>query len=150
MSSTKITALALLLGLFLYACGNQDTSKKSADASAKTMDTLANAKPVSADTAITRILTAKFVEFSLGDAQHFVFEDKTGKRWDFGGNKDTKFAFAKELPAKQANESNQGWTSEKTLQGKWFDLKYVYVTQPEYLDGPMASVPVILEAKLKE
>ena len=140
MPSTKTIALSLLLCLFCYACGNQNASNKYTEVT-----------PVKADQQdTTKTITAKFVEFTLGDASHFVFEDKSGKQWDFAANKDTHYTFEQELPEGQADESNQGWTSNQALQGKWFDLKYAFVSQPEYQDGPMASVPVILEAKQKE
>ena len=98
----------------------------------------------------TMDLTAMFVEFTLGDASHFVFKDKSGKDWDFAENKDTHFGFAVEVPKNKVNEKNQGWASNKALQGKWFDIKYMYITQTEYPDGPMAKVPVIIEAKMQQ
>ena len=98
----------------------------------------------------TLSVTAQFVEFSLGDISHFIFRDKEGKSWDFSENKDTTHAFSVELPRDKANETNQGWSSAKVLQGKWFDIKYVYRNGRELTNGLMDSVAVILEAKQKE
>lgn len=90
-----------------------------------------------------------FKEFSLGDASHYIFKDKAGKIWDFADCKDKQFSFGVELPASKANTENQGWSSNKTLQGKWFELTYEYVSQPEYQDGPMAKMPIITKVLLK-
>jgi hypothetical protein len=89
------------------------------------------------------------VEFTLGDASHYIFKDSAGKTWDFADNKDSHSAFAIEVPAKKANEKNQGFSSNKALQGKWFRIRYSYSMQPQYQDGPMANVPIIMEAKEK-
>ncbi len=110
-----------------------------------------NSDTVLADDAATdEVLTlkAKFVDFTLGDAEHYSFEDENGKTWDFGGCEDTSVQFAEELPAEQANESNQGWAANKQLQNQWFELKYVIRQQPLYIDGPVGEVAVILEARM--
>jgi hypothetical protein len=143
MKTLIILVLQILLGLALFSC-NQPTAKQG-EASTE--------MPTAADSSTVKnveVLTAKFIEFELGDAPHFIFEDQSGKTWDFAGNEDPHYPFAEELPENLANETNQGWTSDKSLQGKWFDIKYEYRTQPEYPDGPMASVPIILEAISKE
>lgn len=91
---------------------------------------------------------ARFIEFYLGDAEHYIFEDETGKSWDFAGSQSAKFEFAHELSEEEANESNQGWGSNKDLQGKWFKLTYENREQPQYIDGPMVTVEIISEAIL--
>ena len=143
MKATYILVISILLGPVFFSC------KHSPARQDETKDALETPVDPSTQEKV-EVVTAKFLEFSLGDASHFIFEDKSGKTWDFAGNEDTHFSFAEELPENQADETNQGWTSDKALQGKWFDIKYEYRTQPEYPDGPMASVPVILEVKLKE
>ncbi|MFM9945357.1 MAG: hypothetical protein ACKVQB_09020 [Bacteroidia bacterium] len=90
-------------------------------------------------------INAKFVSFQMGDASHFTFEDSTGKILDFAGCEDKDFEFAIEVEQDKQNETNQGWAANPDLKGKWFGLKYVYRMQPQYPDGPMAKVPIILE-----
>ena len=145
-----ISISAILLAATLLACNNsaskqEDTNKTD---SAKTgienkivPDTLKRA---------TTSITAQFVDFTQGDASHFIFKDDTGKDWDFGGNEDGVFKFAMELPKNKANETNQGWGPDKKLQGKWFNISYIYRDQPEYPDGPIAKVPIIISVKPKE
>jgi len=111
-----------------------DTAKKTAEVKAPVTDSSLQ-------------VTAKFVDYTLGDASHFSFEDKTGKEIEFGDNEDTLTKFAVELPKNKANETNQGWGSNKTLQGKWFSIKYVIKKLPQYQDGPLADIKVIVEAK---
>lgn len=139
---TKILT-AILLATVLLACnGNAPKPEETADV-VTTADTTAAA--ATNDQVLT--LTAKFVDFELGDASHYSFVDKAGKTWDFGRCEDESLDFAKELPESEANETNQGWTSNKDLQGKWFDLKYVIKQEEMYIDGPVGDVKVILEAK---
>jgi len=96
----------------------------------------------------TLSVKAKFIEFHLGDAEHYLFEDETGKSWDFAGSECDKFDFTHELNEVEANESNQGWGSNNELQGKWFNLTYIKREQPQYIDGPVVTVEVITEAIL--
>ena len=97
----------------------------------------------------TNTVTAKFVEFVLGDASHFKFEDESGKMWDFGGCESKNFTFEKELEESASNTDNQGWGSNKELQEKWFILSYDQREEPLYIDGPIGMVNIITEAKLK-
>ena len=146
MKSTTTKVFVCFLVATLFACNSN--SPTTADATAETGTPAADsmtATPAANETVMT--LNAMFVEFSLGDAEHYSFKDKTGKDWDFGGCDDASVQFSQELPEAEANESNQGWTSNKALQGKWFDLKYVVRQQPQYLEGPIGDVPVIVEAK---
>ena len=94
-----------------------------------------------------KTIKAKFVEFGLGDAQHFIFIDETGKRWDFSGSQEKTLKFEKELPLNEATEENHGWTSNPQLQGKWFQLTYFQTEQELYIGGPMGTVYVIKSAK---
>lgn len=93
-------------------------------------------------------LKAKFIDFSLGDASHYGFEDETGKIWNFAGCDSKNFEFARELDDAEVNTENQGWGSNEELQGKWFELTIIEVEQEEYIDGPMVMAKVIFEAVL--
>jgi hypothetical protein len=95
-------------------------------------------------------LKARFVEFHLGDAEHYIFEDESGERWDFSGAESEMFDFTSLLDESEMDESNQGWGSNTELQDKWFDLTYIKREQPQYQDGPMAIVEIISEAVLVE
>lgn len=97
-------------------------------------------------------ITATFKEFIFGDAEHYLFEEtavagKEAKEWDFGGCEEQVLDFGIELPEKEANSDNQGWASNKKLQGKKFQLTFEYRRQPLYIEGPMGDVPVITSAK---
>lgn len=153
MKSIKILALpALFVAILISSCNNSAAKQEATTANAVTKTDTAKivAETPAKDTAKEEVLTlnAMFVSFTMGDAGHFTFKDKSGKMWDFGGSDEPTLKFAEELPEAKANETNQGWTSNKALQKKWFDLKYVYRMQPEYIDGPMAKVPIIIEAKM--
>lgn len=152
MKSITSFVLPILLVSILFSCNNAGTKQEKTNTNVAPPTDLANAatavtpaKDTIKETILT--LTAMFVDFSLGDAEHFNFKDKAGKTWDFGGCDDKSTNFAEELPEAKANETNQGWTSNKSLQKKWFDLKYVIRNQPQYEGGPMTKVPIIVEAK---
>lgn len=154
MKFVKNLFLPVLLSA-VFSCNNSSTkTDNTIDKKSSMSDSVKN--PAAKNNATnpagenTRSVTAQFVEFSLGDISHFIFRDKEGKSWDFSDNKDTTHAFAVELPRNKANETNQGWSSVKNLQGKWFDIKYVYRNGRELTNGLMDSVAVILEAKPKE
>jgi hypothetical protein len=142
-------AVSLLLTTALFSCNNSSTkdedNKKQADTSKAVVE---NKMP--ADSSKNSMqLSAMFVEFTMGDASHFMFKDGAGKTWDFDENEDTSYRFAVELPKDKTNETNQGWSANKAFLGKWFNLTYVYRNQPAYPDGPMAKVAVITQVKLK-
>jgi hypothetical protein len=153
MKTIKSIFFLFCAAIFLSCNNNTDKQTGTADTNhpKDSSPKIAANKP-STDPSNNKALTleAQFVSFSLGDASHYTFKDKTGKLWGFANCKDEAYKFGIELPAKQANETNQGWGSNKTLQGKWFELTYEYVEQPEYQDGPMVKVPVIMKAVLKE
>ena len=151
MKTIKFVAIQLLILFVLASCNNTPTKEKETK-DTTVVSSIDSSKKQVADTSKKNELTitAMFVEFSLGDASHYTFKDQTGKIWDFADCKDKQFSFGIELPAKKTNTENQGWSSNKTLQGKWFELTYEYVTQPEYQDGPMVKVPVITKASLKQ
>lgn len=95
-------------------------------------------------------IKAKFIEFVLGDASHYTFEDEKGKMWDFGGCEADNCDFALELPEAEMNESNQGWGSNPEKVGKWFDLGYFETEQEMYIDGPVGTVYILAEVAESE
>ena len=142
----NLSFLLLITLFFLASCGSPST-EAAADAIIETTDTLLAATTEVTDTSIFTI-KAKFIDFSLGDASHYGFEDESGKYWDFGDCLSETCDFAQELEESEMDESNQGWGSNKALQGKWFVLTCKKVEQPIYLEGPMGMVDVIQEAVL--
>jgi len=150
MRKINILAVSALLIAALFSCNNSATKeedKKIADTSATTANKMI---PDPATTPVQPMqVDAMFVDFSLGDASHFMFKDSTGKTWDFGKDEDTTAKFAIELPKAKVNETNQGWGSNKALQGKWFHIFYVYSDEPQYEGGPMAKVAVIKHVEQK-
>ncbi|MCC6726611.1 MAG: hypothetical protein IT258_19070 [Saprospiraceae bacterium] len=143
-TTTKILS-ALVLAATLLACNGNGAKTDEATTEATTDTTAATA---ATETPAVQTVNAKFVEFTLGDAEHYSFEDKAGKTYDFGGCEDKSVEFGVQVPEGEANETNQGWGSNKALQGKWFDLKYIVRKQPLYQDGPEGDVQVITEAKM--
>lgn len=95
-------------------------------------------------------LKARFIEFHLGDAEHYIFRDESGRSWDFAGAECVNFNFTFELNENEADESNQGWGSNINLQEKWFILTYIRREQPQYIDGPIVEVEIITKAVLVE
>lgn len=89
---------------------------------------------------------AKFKEFWLGDAEHYSFEKESGEVISFGGSEIDNFEFAVELKDSEANSENQGWGSNKKLQGKWFKISYLEREKPLYTDGPLENVKIITKA----
>jgi len=128
-----------LLGFSLtfIACTNTTTTTTEKEEGNTT-----NTEPKKEEPA-TNSLKAKFVNFSLGDAEHYYFEDEKGKSWEFGKVEGNKFTFGAELPKKEANSENQGWGPNKTLQGKWFNIKHETKKMPLFQDGPEGDVAVI-------
>lgn len=137
----KIFFLSLLFLGSLVAC-NQPTT----DNNEKTDDSTTHTEKEPEKKG--KIVKAKFIEFQLGDASHYIFEDEAGNDLDFGRNEDKQYEFSRELPESEANEENQGWGSRKELQGKWFEIRYETKQLPLYQDGPTGDVDIILEAKL--
>ena len=145
MKLSSIAFLPIGMAALFFSC-KSSTSKKKEEPKIDTTQKIA----VDTTSVKEKHAIARFDEFSLGDASHFMFTDESGAKLDFGGNEDTLYKFAEELPANKANETNQGWTSDKKLQGKLFDITYVIRTQPLYIDGPMGEVSIITKATLKE
>jgi len=91
----------------------------------------------------TSKIKAKFLSFEMGDAAYFIFEDEAGNPIEFAENKSEAFQFAMGLPEKEANETNQGWTSNPDLVGNWFEIDYSEEIRPLYIDGPEGTVNII-------
>jgi hypothetical protein len=128
----------LLFAVLLFAQSHSELVYAAESASASTKASSAKVK------AAAKTITAQFVDFSLGDASHYVFKDQTGKDWDFGDNRAKGIELSRELPEKEANETNQGWGPNKKMVGKWFNVTYQVRTMPLYQDGPMGQVQVIV------
>ncbi|HIN38674.1 MAG TPA: hypothetical protein EYM84_00205 [Flavobacteriales bacterium] len=95
-------------------------------------------------------IRAKFLDFSLGDAEHYSFEKESGEAVTFDGCLIDNFDFAQGLEDSEANEDNQGWGSNSELQGKWFVLTYIHREQPLYIDSPIDTAIIITKAVLDE
>lgn len=149
MRLIKPFVLPILLVSTLISCNNSDPKKEETTAVTDSTKNVVENKNAGDSLKNTLRLTARFVDFTLGDASHFMFKDEAGKEWDFAGNNDTVYKLAVELPKKLSNEKNQGWGPDKAMQGKWFNLSYVYRTEPQYPDGPMAKVAVITQVSPK-
>jgi len=136
----------MLLGtMFLFACNNQPAGEKNE--AQEITDSIVAAAVETSSNKSENTIEAKFIEFDLGDREHYIFEDKAGNRLDFAGCESNDFEFSKELDEKMANETNQGWGSNAKLQGKMFLLTIENKMQPEYQDGPMAEMKIIVAAK---
>lgn len=152
MNSLSALWCSTFLVLVLFSCQNNrsTTPKEPSAVFNDTIDTTAEVSSPTvkdenlslSDTTATTI-KVRFIEFTLGDTEHYVFEDERGKRWDFAGCQAQNIDFAIELDESHANENNQGWGSNKELQGKWFTLAYDEQERPLYIDGPMGVVQII-------
>lgn len=155
----SLLTLFIIVGtLSLSSCGEADSSDSQGNNSTtenpegnkSDTDLSHDQTPKRAEDFDREELKAKFVEFELGDASHYIFEDEYGKVWDFAGCEGTHCDFAMELPAEEANETNQGWSSNSKLQGKWFNLKYYATEREMYIDGPVGTVHILSEAQIAE
>ncbi|OWY20257.1 hypothetical protein C7N43_21885 [Sphingobacteriales bacterium UPWRP_1] len=143
-TTTVCCALAALA--FMVACNQPGTEPKTnetptADSEKK------EAEATTPATTEPQTVKAQFVNFTLGDAEHYVFKDEKGEELDFGGCDDKNVKFGVELPEKEANETNQGWGANKSLQNKWFNISYIVRKQPLYTEGPEGDVKVIVKAE---
>jgi len=147
----KINCIAVLLVTVLFACNDSATKREETqskvDSSAK--DTLKSVieKKLTPDSSKT--ITATFVGFDLGDVSHYMFKDESGKTWDFRSDLDSTYKFEVELPKNKSNESNQGFGSNKALQGKSFIITYVLTADDEHPDEDGGKVKVITHVKAK-
>jgi len=154
MNRIKTFALMIMFAVALASCSNsgnkEDKNKETPPAdSVKPAPENKNV----ADTAKkenVKNLTAQFQDFTLGDVAHYSFKDKAGKEWDFNAVEDTTYTFSEELPEKKSNTHNQGFTSNKNLQGKWFDIKYVMRDGRTMTESNMDTIAVIIEVKMKQ
>ncbi|MDW3194292.1 MAG: hypothetical protein R8G66_18095 [Cytophagales bacterium] len=150
----KNLLLLFLSFAFLISCTDNRKRQNEKESVSRVKESTDSVKVISEPESKTELgngsftLKAKFINFRLGDAEHYGFEDDSGKYWNFAGCRDETHYFAEELDDNETDESNQGWGPNKELQGKWFLLTIVKEEQPEYIDGPMAMVDIIQEATL--
>lgn len=143
----KNLILLFALSLILLNCTENTSNSKVSDLQKDTLsvsnDTIKQ-QPITDLYPITdSTLIVRFVEFTLGDASHFIFEDEIGIQLDYAGCPSAPFNFAMSLPEEESNESNQGWGSNPKLQGKWFYITFGSRKQELYIDGPMGTVKFI-------
>jgi len=129
---------ALILSIFLFTSCSQKIIKSK---QAKNLVTEKDSA-----TKVLRI-RAQFVDFYLGDTSHYTFRNEARELIVFDSCKACTFEFEQSLPEEEANDENQGWGSNKKLQGKWFILTYTQKKQP-FIDGSIATVKVITKAVL--
>ena len=84
-------------------------------------------------------IQAKFLDFEMGDVEHYLFEDDQGNIIDFSAfENDSEFELKEALPPQAHNDFNKGWDSNPLFQDKWFLLKV----------SNRANTKVILNASL--
>ena len=97
--------------LILFAC-TQKHETHDDDTSVKLLediiDTTATApvqiiEPEEVDMGL-RSVKAKFIDFELGDAEHYSFQDEQGNYWEFSGCDDTEIEFGIELDENDMDE----------------------------------------------
>ncbi|MDW7692832.1 hypothetical protein R9C00_11135 [Flammeovirgaceae bacterium SG7u.111] len=153
----KTIFLLLITCLLLGACAEKSSTSEDTALDALVTDVVETApvvasadmvkpQPQPEETNDYLTVEAQFMYFSLGDASHYVFEDATGKGWSFGGC-NAGVSFEEGLSEAEANMDNQGWGSNKELQGKWFKLSYTEEERQLYIDGPMGVVEIIQKAE---
>lgn len=132
--------------LILYACTNNSSKKDNNGAPIVSVpDTVEFTIEAAPEKEIFTI-EAQFIEFSFGDAEHYVFKDASNKVWDFSSCYSKNFNFSRELNEEEANTENQGWGANEDLVGSWFKLTYFKTVQQLYIDGPDGTVEIIEEA----
>ena len=143
MRKINLLAVSFAIATALFSCNNSSTKEEVNKKSTDSSTTIVVDKPTVDSANMPKMLTARFIEFSQGDASHYIFKDSDDKTWDFGRDEDSTVKFAIELPKSKANDSNQGWSSNKALQNVFFTITYAYSNEPQYEGGPMAKVAVI-------
>ena len=93
-------------------------------------------------------IKAKFIDFEMGDIEHYLFEDEQGEIWDFTTCSDEEFNFEKNLSKEQHTSFNKGWASNELLQGRWFLLECGTYEQALYPEGPKDMAQIIEGATL--
>ncbi len=148
----KFLGCVFAMGVIAAACSNNAANDKNItqDKNDNTKKETSEVKKQSSNTSTKDAfeIKARFNNFTLGDVEHYEFTDAEGHEWDFRSIEDKTYEFAVELPKNKSNDENQGWGSNKSLQGKWFNIKYVNREMPEHEDGPMVKLPVVVEIKM--
>ena len=138
-----LLALLVFISLTFIACGgnNENDNRNTNTTRDNTTNTTSNSNSNSNYDA-PNSFKATFVNFELGDAAHFLFEDENGERWDFGESMVTNYIFEA--------ETADGFGPNPDLQNKTFMLTYEIKEQPLYVDGPIGEVKIITGAELVE
>ena len=121
----KYLPILTLCILFLSSCAQEDNKQDQAKLTISEAPSVASSE-VTPDEEIDKkefSIRAKFVGFSLGDAEHYSFEKESGEAVSFDGCLIDNFDFAQGLEEAEANEENQGWGSNSELQGKCFGCR---------------------------
>lgn len=150
MNNLSILTLSLL---FLFSCTQKAEKKDPVTPPVLAEQSSSSDEEVIPNDSIHEegpTVRAKFVEFSLGDAEHYSFEKESGEIVVFDGCNIDNFYFPRELEESEMNETNQGYGSNSELQGKWFILTYITREQPIYTDGPMGTARIINKAVLDD
>lgn len=84
----------------------------------------------------------KFVDFSLGDTETYVFQDSDENYFYFDGCM-AENEFAYELSEDDADEENQGWGPNPDLQDKWFMISWTEEERELYEGGEVEKVKII-------
>lgn len=136
-----LLSLFVLISLTFIACGgNNENDNSNTDTTRdNTTNTTSNSNT---NSYAANSFKAAFVNFELGDAAHFIFEDENGKRWDFGESMVTNYIFEA--------ETADGFGPNPNLKNKTFMLTYEIKEQPLYVDGPIGEVKIITGAELVE
>lgn len=152
----KILLLTVVLFAFIACNTDKSTANTSNDEDTK-KEKKDSAKAEEKDVADLQVgqeednvVKLKFVGFMLGDAPHYDFVDEEGKEWHFGANVDKEHLFYVELSDAESNMDNQGMGPDPKLLNKWFMITHEVQEMPQYQDGPMGDVEVIVDAKLLE
>jgi hypothetical protein len=146
MYKRRLLLLVVFTSLLFANCMTDPSSEEN---EILNQDTLLDS-PIDTVNNSVLVVKAKFLEFELNDASHYIFKDTAGNVWDFGGCEEKDYEFAMELQSEKQNEENQGWKTNPDLKNKWFEIKYSYRNQPKYQDGPVMKVPIILQVELSE
>ncbi len=136
-----------LASLFFFSCGDAAPTEDTTN-NPETTQTDPITEPETEPTAdpaneAPNTFNAKFVGMEFGDAAHFLFEDETGKQWDFGASMATNFTFEEET-------EDGGFGPNPELLGKTFTITYETKQEPTYVDGPVGDVMTIIKANLVE
>jgi hypothetical protein len=102
----KSTFLFIIYALILISCGSDHHPNKAdlkiIETPIEIKDSVTIKLPDTVQAVVERVdslptVKVKFIEFFLGDAAHYEFEDSSGIGIEFSGNNSENFKFAREL-----------------------------------------------------